>query len=437
MVGNQHVLSKHPLNAEPSPTSLVSSFLTPVDTLFHRNHGEWVDEPSDYLLHLVAEAPGLPALASSLTIDELKRLPKVSVTALLACAGNRREEMSAEKETEGLQWGKSAISNCQYGGVLLRDVLARVGITLEEFEVQGKGEVLHIHFESAQKCEDDDFYGSSLPIRMALDPERPVLLAYEMNGAPLTQAHGAPLRLVVPGVIGARSVKWLEKVAIRDKESECFYVQRDCQPLLNKILPPEATPETKEAHLKQASPLMEFPLNAEICDPEEGAILDISSDSKIRVRGYAVGSKGIPIASVRVALVPLPVPAQSSPFAHSATPEIAASEVHQIRLYAAALPGGAWSEAELDAGPPPPEAEGKEGKHWGWTLFSASLSVPPEVAQLAALAVGGEGAEVALVAYATDDEGQVQEVQTPWNLRGVAEASWSVVKVKLRKAVEA
>ena len=87
----------------------------------------------------------------------------------------------------------------------------------------------------------------------------------------------------------------------------------DARSPADKILPPEATPETKEAHLKQVPPLMcalslllsashgrlrrtrpsrEFPLNAEICDPEEGAILDISSDTKILVKGYAVGSKG-------------------------------------------------------------------------------------------------------------------------------------------------
>lgn len=86
------------------------------------------------------------------------------------------------------------------------------------------------------------------------DPARPVLLAYEMNHDPLAEAHGAPLRLVVPGVIGARSVKWLERIIIRDREvrrtallcntrqprpkqqphflyrqSDNFYQQRDCE----------------------------------------------------------------------------------------------------------------------------------------------------------------------------------------------------------------
>lgn len=83
----------------------------------------------------------------------------------------------------------------------------------------------------------------------------------------------------------------------------------------DKILPPEATPETKEEHLKRLPALMcvcpdlfrprlssgftdtclfrEFPLNSEICDPEENALLDVSSASPtIRAKGYAVGSKG-------------------------------------------------------------------------------------------------------------------------------------------------
>lgn len=124
---------------------------------------------------------------------------------------------------------------------------------------------------------------------------------------------------------------------------------------------------------------------------------------------------GIPIASVRVALVPLPTPHHDS---------LADCEVHQVRLHAATLPAEAWIDAELDAGPAASAgaSEGKK-KQWGWTLFSTQVPLD------SALLVGAR--EAALVAYATDANGERQELQTAWNLRGVAEASWGVVKVKL------
>ena len=52
-------------------------------------------------------------------------------------------------------------------------------------------------------------YGPSIPICKALDPKSDVLLAYEMNGEPIPLDHGFPVRVIVPGVVGARNVKWL------------------------------------------------------------------------------------------------------------------------------------------------------------------------------------------------------------------------------------
>lgn len=115
----QRILSERPLNAEPAPGKLVQSYLTPPAATFHRNHGDPVQLPrSTYALRVSSEVSFVDtAAASSFTSDDLERnFHNKSVVTVLACAGNRRQKMSDEKETEGLQWGKSALSNTQFAG---------------------------------------------------------------------------------------------------------------------------------------------------------------------------------------------------------------------------------------------------------------------------------------------------------------------------------
>ena len=70
----------------------------------------------------------------------------------------------------------------------------------------------HVQFEGYDKGADGSPYGASIPISKANTPYGDVLLAYEMNGETLPRDHGYPIRAVVPGVVGARNVKWLNNI---------------------------------------------------------------------------------------------------------------------------------------------------------------------------------------------------------------------------------
>jgi sulfite oxidase len=131
-------------------------------------------------------------------------------------------------------------------------------------------------------------FGGSIPLAKALGPE--VLLAYEMNGAPLTPLHGAPLRLVVPGYIGARSVKWLGEIVVQDAPSDNYF-----QAVAYRLFPPDA--EAATAQDEDGRMLGELFTSAAICAPLAGDELPAGLTT---VRGYAIGHDGRPVERVEV-----------------------------------------------------------------------------------------------------------------------------------------
>ncbi len=103
-------------------------------------------------------------------------------------------------------------------------------------------------------------YGSSIALEKALSPD--VILAYEMNDEPLAPEHGFPLRLIVPGYIGARSVKWLREITLQKHTSTNPYQARDY-----KMFPPEITAKTVDWSLGRT--LEDLILNAVITTPQD------------------------------------------------------------------------------------------------------------------------------------------------------------------------
>jgi sulfite oxidase len=236
------VRTEEPLNAETPLELLVRSHITPTSLFFVRNHGSIpAIDPERYRLtvdgdeHLV------------LTLPELReRWPSESVTATIACAGNRRNEL--DRVANGVPWGAGAIGTAVWTGVRLADVLAAAGVAED---------ARHVEFTGLDAANGSERFAGSVPLAKALAPE--VLLAYEMNGEPLTPEHGLPLRAVVPGYVGARSVKWLAKISVGREPSPSFFQQED--------------------YTLDGTPLGEQVVNSAVCGAP--------------VRGYAVGAHGV------------------------------------------------------------------------------------------------------------------------------------------------
>ena len=89
------VRQDHPFNAGPPPQHL-RRFLTPVEHFFVRNHGDVPQvDPGSYRLVL----NGMVRKPLFISLAELRRLPRTSVVATLQCAGNRRLEMAAVRDS--------------------------------------------------------------------------------------------------------------------------------------------------------------------------------------------------------------------------------------------------------------------------------------------------------------------------------------------------
>jgi DMSO/TMAO reductase YedYZ molybdopterin-dependent catalytic subunit len=204
------VLQDRPLNAE-TPEHMLDDDVTPNDKFFIRNNG------------LVPEAPADPK-AWKLTIDgevnnriettlgELEsRFPLVTHKLMLECGGNGRSGFNPE--ARGNQWGNGAAGCAEWTGVRLKDVLTAAGLKPSAVYTAHYGADPHLSGNPAQVT-------LSRGVRLAKAMDDHTLIALRMNGVPIPQIHGGPVRLVVPGWPGSASHKWLTRIWIRDREHD-------------------------------------------------------------------------------------------------------------------------------------------------------------------------------------------------------------------------
>ena len=172
-----------------------------------------------------------------------------------------------------------------------------------------------------------------------------------MNGKPLPIKHGFPVRMIVPGVSGCRSVKWVDEITVQSEESTNLYQRHDY-----KRLPPEATDkESAKQYWATIPSLQDMPINSVIAEPQSGDTIRLPPSGKIEIKGYALpqGDQG-PVVQV----------------------ECSIDE------------GQTWELAEISGG------NGLEAK-WCWALWKATVGLP-------------KGKKRRVLSRATDKGGNVQ-----------------------------
>jgi sulfite oxidase len=275
-----------PFNGEPALEKLADAWLTPWEQFFVRSHGA---APQIDAAAFRLQIEGLVERPQSFSVADLReRFPFATTFATLTCAGNRRDEFSAEKAIAGVQWNAGAIGNAQWGGCRLSDVLKYIGL---------KAEAKHVWLEGMDDIADPATstsapFGGSISLEKALADSNVApgaLLATHMQERPLTAEHGAPLRLIVPGYIGARSVKWLHKIVVSDRPSPNRFIARDYKMLY----------EGTDDEIRRTGPVLEFAVNSAIASPKSGSMVNAA---RITVRGYALpgGQAGRQIDRVEV-----------------------------------------------------------------------------------------------------------------------------------------
>jgi sulfite oxidase len=318
------VHDEEPFNAEPPPAALAGRPLTPIDAFYSRNHGPFPDlDPAGWRVRV----DGLVERELVLSVADLQqRFESRSEVVTVECAGNRRAELLAVRPIPGqVQWGPATISTAEWTGVSLADVLAEAG--------PGRG-AAHVAFTAADVSPSvDQPYGSSIPLSKACS-EAP-LLAWAMNGEPLPRVHGGPMRVVVPGYIGARSVKWVQRITVQDRPSESYFQAEDY-----RLLPPDAEP----GPLRGIS-LGPLAMTSGILSPADG---DGVPAGPTDVIGYAFAAEGRRVARVDVSLDG----------------------------------GGSWTQAAVDDPPSP----------WAWQLWHTTVDLPAGSAEITARAWDDSGA---------------------------------------------
>ncbi|KAI8463380.1 MAG: nitrate reductase [Monoraphidium minutum] len=362
---------RHPLNCEPSmPDLMAAGFITPPSIHYVRNHG--AVPKLDWATHRI-DIGGLVERPCSISMDELLALPSVTMPITLVCAGNRRKEENMIKKSIGFNWGACAVATSHWTGVRLGDLLRHVGVA-------PGGAARYVCFRGPLgelPKGPDGSYGTSLRLPYALDDTNDVIIAYKQNGRWLTPDHGFPVRIIIPGFIGGRMVKWLSEITVTEKESDNHYHFMD-----NRVLPPHVDEElaNKEGWwFKPDFIINELNINSAMSRPWHDELLPLAGNAPYTMAGYAYTGGGRKVTRVEVSLDN----------------------------------GASWRQADIKV----TETPTQYGKYWCWVSWTFDTTTL-ELARCS---------EALLRAWDSSNNGQPERIT--WNVMGMMNNCYFRVKI--------
>jgi DMSO/TMAO reductase YedYZ molybdopterin-dependent catalytic subunit len=261
-------LAQRPPNYE-APLEYFRTPITPNDEFFVRYHLSDIPDVDAKTYKIAVGGDGANGQAE-LTLDDLKKMPAVEITAVNQCSGNRRG--LSNPHVAGVEWGYGAMGCAKWKGVRLKDVLDKAGLKKEAVEISFNG----ADGPAVDKTPD---FVKSLPVWKAVDES--TLIAYEMNGQPLPHFNGFPARLVVPGWTGTYWMKHLVSVNALTKPLGNFWMTPAYRipvgkfPVVARFISQEAATST---------PITEMVVNSLITSHTDGAKVKAG---KVTVSGLA------------------------------------------------------------------------------------------------------------------------------------------------------
>lgn len=334
-----------PFNAETPVDEIHLNLITPNDKWYVRNHNPVPKiKPEDYKLNFLYDKSPI----KTFSLEDLKKMPSKKVITTIQCGGNRRGEF---ENTSGTQWDVGAISTAEWEGVPLCEILKGYGAK-------------YIIFEGY------DGVKTSIPFRKGRNCFGDVLVAHKMNGEELPEDHGYPVRIIVPGYVGIKNIKWLKKIVLSQNEAEGPWQQG----IAYKILPGSVRclKDVSKLDLKKIDTIEELPIQSCITHIEEIEDKYIMNGKNFRIHGYAYSSKPLVFPRVDVS-----------------------------------IDGGkTWNIAGVNT-----RFEDFQNFKWGWALWSVNLKIDEKPCEV--------------ICMASDDQKNVQprDIRDIWNLRGLANNS--------------